>query len=64
MEYMEEKLENLRVRLKKTGRVAVAFSGGVDSAFLLEVAADTLGRENVSYRSQMLVFSQRILPGK
>lgn len=47
MEYMEEKLENLRVRLKKTGRVAVAFSGGVDSAFLLKVAADTLGRENV-----------------
>ena len=28
-------------------RVAVAFSGGVDSAFLLKAAAETLGRENV-----------------
>ena len=37
------KLEALRDLLDGYGRVVVAFSGGVDSAFLLKVAADTLG---------------------
>jgi uncharacterized protein len=37
------KLEALRTTLSGYGRVVVAFSGGVDSAFLLKVAADVLG---------------------
>ncbi len=37
------KLDALRDTLRGYGRVVVAFSGGVDSAFLLRVAADTLG---------------------
>lgn len=37
------KLDKLRDLLRGYGRVVVAFSGGVDSAFLLKVAADTLG---------------------
>ena len=37
------KLDVLRATLRGYGRVMVAFSGGVDSAFLLKVAADTLG---------------------
>ncbi len=37
------KLDDLRQTLSGYGQVVVAFSGGVDSAFLLKVAADTLG---------------------
>ena len=33
--------------LKKLGKVVVAYSGGVDSTFLLKAAVDTLGTENV-----------------
>ena len=36
-------LDALRQRLRDLGRVAVAFSGGADSAFLAWVANDTLG---------------------
>lgn len=40
------KYEELKVKLKKMGKVLVAYSGGVDSTFLLKVAHDLLG-ENV-----------------
>jgi len=40
---LDGKLDELRARLSAAGRVLIAFSGGVDSAFLLKVAADTLG---------------------
>ncbi len=40
---MSSKLDALRAELQGYGRVVVAFSGGVDSAFLLKVAADVLG---------------------
>ena len=40
------KLEQLKKDLKEMGSVAIGFSGGVDSSFLLKVATDALG-ENV-----------------
>lgn len=40
---MSSKLDALRTTLTGYGRVVVAFSGGVDSAFLLKVAVDALG---------------------
>lgn len=42
----ESKLDNLRKFLQSAGKVAIAFSGGVDSAFLAYVALDTLGYSN------------------
>ncbi|MCH5334093.1 MAG: ATP-dependent sacrificial sulfur transferase LarE [Agathobacter sp.] len=44
---MQGKQERLKENLRAYGRLAVAFSGGVDSAFLLWAAADALGRDQV-----------------
>ncbi len=40
---MQEKIAHLNVLLLEIGRVAVAFSGGVDSTLLLQVAHNALG---------------------
>lgn len=42
-----DKLELLKKRLKELKKVAIAYSGGVDSNFLMSVARETLGKENV-----------------
>lgn len=44
---IHEKLAHLRSILGEMGKVVIAYSGGVDSAFLLKVATDTLGAQNV-----------------
>jgi uncharacterized protein len=43
----DEKIEEAQAKLKALKRVVVAFSGGKDSFFLLKMAVETLGKENV-----------------
>ena len=43
MDQLHEKYDALQSRLRELGSLAVAFSGGVDSTFLLRVAHDVLG---------------------
>ena len=42
-----KKYGNLEKILKGMGKVLIAYSGGVDSTFLLKAASEALGRENV-----------------
>ncbi|MEI6157567.1 MAG: ATP-dependent sacrificial sulfur transferase LarE [Atribacterota bacterium] len=43
---IEQKYQTLRKILSFFGRIAVAFSGGVDSTFLLDAISEEVGREN------------------
>lgn len=47
MEQIQEKYTQLGDRLRKLGKVVVAFSGGVDSTLLLHAAIEALGPVNV-----------------
>lgn len=43
----QDKFHHLQHAIKSFGKAAIAFSGGVDSTFLLKTACDALGPENV-----------------
>jgi uncharacterized protein len=47
MNRLNEKYKKLKKSLAELGSVVVAYSGGVDSTFLLKAAVDTLGANNV-----------------
>lgn len=61
MDDIQIKYENLKKNLKSLGSVAVAFSGGVDSTFLLKVAHDVLGTKAIAVTARSLSFPKREL---
>ncbi|MDR0867179.1 MAG: ATP-dependent sacrificial sulfur transferase LarE [Planctomycetota bacterium] len=61
MSDMHEKLAALTARFRRLPAVAVAFSGGVDSTFLLKVAHDALGARTVAVTGRSLSFPEREL---
>ena len=56
---IDEKYELLKSKLRKMGRVVIAYSGGVDSNFLLKVASDELGENVVAVTIHAMMHSDR-----
>jgi uncharacterized protein len=55
----EEKYNRLKADLKSMGSVLVAFSGGVDSTFLLKVASDLLSDRVIAVTAKSPTFPKR-----
>jgi uncharacterized protein len=56
---LEKKLERLKDYLRKLGSVAIAYSSGVDSTFLLKVASHELGDKAIAITVNSSFFPER-----
>lgn len=56
-----DKLTILRRKIKEMGKIAIAFSGGVDSTFLLKIAHDLLGESVVAVTACSSTYPEREL---
>lgn len=59
----QQKMEQLTAYLKELGEVAVAFSGGVDSTFLLKAAHDALGDRAAAVTVHSVFFPEQEMEG-
>lgn len=58
---LDEKLELLKDIIRKKGSAAVAFSGGVDSTFLIRVAKEVLGDKLIAVTATSSTYPEREL---
>jgi uncharacterized protein len=56
---LDQKFEKLKEILKDVGSAAVAYSGGVDSTFLLRVAHDVLGDKVIAVTAKSSTYPER-----
>jgi pyridinium-3,5-biscarboxylic acid mononucleotide sulfurtransferase len=61
MDELHTKLKKLNEYIQSLGSLAVAFSGGVDSSFLLKCAHDTIGDKAVAVTARSSTFPHREL---
>ena len=58
---LQEKYEILKENMKKRGSAAIAFSGGVDSTFLVKVAHEVLGDKMIAVTATSSTYPEREL---
>ena len=56
---IQDKLNHLKKQIKERGSMAVAYSGGVDSTFLLKVAHDVLADNAVAVTARSATYPER-----
>jgi len=56
---LEMKFQKLKDSIRGLGSVAIAYSGGVDSTFLLKVAADVLGNKVIAITAKSTTYPER-----